>query len=173
LTSTPGSTTENQRTKRTSTATAVHAGLHHASSAASRIWGGGLQWRTVWRQRPLQALAADSHDSDMLMSDNVDLEVPVLSRVTRYERRSINKKKSTLIGYVPSSSWAYKRCGAQKLPAPPPSPTPPSSVSSSSPPDLMAQENVPACCNPSTSNLTDFFDIIFLMFYAEACFRTV
>ena len=56
LTSTPGSTTENQRTL---TATAVHAGLH-ASSAALRIWGGGLQWRTVWRQRPLQALAADS-----------------------------------------------------------------------------------------------------------------
>ena len=41
------------------------------------------------------------------------------------------------------------------------------------PPDLMAQENVPTCCNPSTSNLFDFFDIIFLMFYAEACFRTV
>jgi hypothetical protein len=50
LTSTPGSTAGNQRTKRTSSMIAVHAGLHHASSAASSTCGGGLQWRTVWRQ---------------------------------------------------------------------------------------------------------------------------
>ena len=35
-----------------------------------------------------------------------------------------------LIGYVPSSSWAHKRCRAQNFPAPSPSPISPSLVSS-------------------------------------------